>query len=65
MSFINVPFTHKMMTDGGLDYARSVLEKHLEKPQPEISWKVSKTLSPSHLTFSQRRSQIPSCPAPA
>ena len=61
--FYKMCLTHKMMTDGGLDYARSVLEKHLEKPQPEISWKKYPRLSsPSHLTFLQREIPNPFLP---
>ncbi len=50
--FYKMCLTHKMMTDGGLDYAKVYWKKLLEKPQPEIFWKkYPKTLSPSHLTF--------------
>ena len=61
--FYKMCLTHKMMTDGGLDYARSVLEKLLEKPQPEIFWKKYPRLSsPSHLTFLQREIPNPFLP---
>lgn len=61
--FYKMCLTHKMMTDGGLDYARSVLEKALEKPQPEIFWKKYPRLSsPSHLTFLQREIPNPFLP---
>ena len=43
--FYKMCLTHKMMTDGGLDYARSVLEKAFGEPQPEIFWKKYPRLS--------------------
>ena len=66
MSFIKMCLTHKMMTDGGLDYARSVLEKAFgETTARNLLEKYPRLSSPSHLTFYKGRSKIPSCPAPA
>ena len=35
MSFISSAFAHKMMTDGGMEYARDVLEKAFEILLPQ------------------------------
>ncbi len=57
MSFISSAFAHKMMTDGGMEYARDVLEKafgstaaaglHLDK--------VSRTLQSRPFSFFMKR----------
>lgn len=49
--FYKMCLTHKMMTDGGLDYARSVLEKLLENHSQKSSGKVSKTLQSKPFNF--------------
>ena len=64
--FYKMCLTHKMMTDGGLDYARSVLEKAFgETTARNLLEKVSKTLQSKPFNFLQKEIQIPSCPAPA
>ena len=61
--FYKMCLTHKMMTDGGLDYARSVLEKAFGETTAEIFWKKYPRLSsPSHLTFLQREIPNPFLP---
>lgn len=58
--FYKMCLTHKMMTDGGLDYARSVLEKAFGET---TAWKKYPRLSsPSHLTFLQREIPNPFLP---
>ena len=49
--FYKLCLTHKMMTDGGLDYARNVLEKAFgETTARSLLEKVSKTLQSRPLT---------------
>ena len=58
--FYKLCLTHKMMTDGGLDYARNVLEKAFgETTARNLLEKVSKTLQ----SKPERRSQGPPFPA--
>ena len=50
--FYKLCLTHKMMTDGGLDYARSVLEKAFgETAARNLLEKVSKTLQSKPFNF--------------
>ena len=50
--FYKMCLTHKMMTDGGLDYARSVLEKAFgETTARNLLEKVSKTLQSKPFNF--------------
>ena len=63
MSFIKMCLTHKMMTDGGLDYARSVLEKAFgETTARNLLEKVSKTLQSKPLLFTKGDPKIPFLP---
>ena len=61
--FYKMCLTHKMMTDGGLDYARSVLEKAFgETTARNLLEKYPRLSSPSHLTFLQREIPNPFLP---
>ena len=61
--FYKMCLTHKMMTDGGLDYARSVLEKAFgETTARNLLEKYPRLFSLSHLIFLQKEIQNPFLP---